>query len=439
MNHLEAGRILMGDSLAMHIIFALLGVGLPFVMLIFEYIAIRKKDNALRENVKLWSYVAAVLVITGVLSGTVIALQMFLIWPGILNYGGKAISPAFMLEGYAFIIEAVFLTFYVKTWDTLRGFKHWLIGVPVLLGATLSAFLITAVDAWMNHPTGFTLVDGKVTDPHPWQAIFSTTSLIESGHSILSYYLTASLIMVGIYAWVLLRGKKPKAGDAKTAQLIIRQLVAVSFCLLLLIAVFGDLSGKYLAKHEPAKLAALELTTTTQTNAPLILGGSALADGTAQGGVRIPGALSFLVGGTTSTQVQGLDQTPPSLWPPFVIHTLFDIKLLLIAALTLVPLGFFAALKFAKKMAFGKPMLFALVVLPFVSLASVELGWMITELGRQPYAVYGHVLTADAYTRSAGVIGLAWLFPTVFVLLIILTIIAVKLTVKRYQPSTRRK
>ncbi|HEY5667818.1 MAG TPA: cytochrome ubiquinol oxidase subunit I, partial [Candidatus Saccharimonadales bacterium] len=136
MEHLNAGRVLMADSLGFHIIFALLGVGLPLCMLFVEWLAIRRKSNPMRESARLWSYVVSVLVIGGVLSGSVVALQMFLIWPGILQFGGHAIGFAFMLEGYMFIIEAVFLALYVKTWKSIQGYKHLLLGVPVLLGAT---------------------------------------------------------------------------------------------------------------------------------------------------------------------------------------------------------------------------------------------------------------------------------------------------------------
>jgi cytochrome d ubiquinol oxidase subunit I len=436
MNHLEAGRIFMGDSLAFHIIFALLGVGLPLMISIFEFMAIRRKDNSLREATRLWSYISGVLVVTGVLSGTVVALQMFLIWPGILNYGGKAIAPAFMLEGYAFIIEAVFLAFYLKTWDKLKGYAHWVLSLPIVFGAGASAFLITAVDAWMNHPTGFTVLDGKVTDPHPWQAIFNMTSYLESTHSILGYYLTATLVIMGAYAVVLLRKKKAKPADVKTAKFIMQRTAIMAVCFLAAIAVYGDLSGKYLATYEPTKLAAIELRDTTTTNAPLIIGGTPQNDGSAKGGVAVPGLLSFVVGNNTSTTVQGLDATPQNEWPPLVIHTLFDFKLLLIALLLVIPVTFLYGLYRAKKFAFSKGMLVTTTTLPFISLAVIELGWMVTELGRQPYSVYGYQLTSEVYTKSQGVLALAWLFPVAYVVLLVVTLAAIKITINNFKPAT---
>lgn len=155
MDHVNAGRVLMGDSLGFHIIFVMLGIALPLFTLFIEYWAIRRKSAELMKTAKLWSYIASVLVVTGVISGTVVALQMFFVWPGILQFGGKVIGVGFMLEGYAFLIEAIALAFYVATWNKIKGYKHIFIGAFIPLGAALSGVLITAVNAWMNHPTGF--------------------------------------------------------------------------------------------------------------------------------------------------------------------------------------------------------------------------------------------------------------------------------------------
>lgn len=439
MEQLEAGRVLMGDSLGFHIIFALLGVGLPLAVSIFEFIAIHRKDSALRENVKLWSYIIAVLAVVGVLSGTIVAMQMFLIWPGVLEFGGKTIAPAFMLEGYAFIFEAVFLAFYLATWDRLKDYKHWIITIPIILGATATAFLITSVSAFMNNPTGFAMVDGQMTNSQPWQAIFSQTSLIKSGHSILTYYLTSMLVIAGIYAWVLFRGKKLKVGTPKLAKFIVKRAVLISLVLLIGVAIMGDVSGKYLAKYEPTKLAAMELQYKTTANAPLTLGGSMQNDGSVKGGIQIPGALSFLAGNSTSTVVQGLDQTTKDKWPPLVVHTLFDIKLVLIGLLTAILLVFLYGYYRSKRFVFQKRMLGWIVALPIISLATVELGWIITEIGRQPYAVYGYLLTSEAFTTDRGVVALAWIYPTAFVFLFILTAIAIRMTIRRYKSVAKEK
>lgn len=441
MEHIEAGRILMGDSLGFHIIFALLGVGLPVCFSLMEFLSIRRGDKALREHARLWSFVASLLVITGVISGIVVALQMFLIWPGVMDFGGSAIGIGFSLEGYAFLFEAIFLAYYMKTWDKLKGYAHWVLSIPIVVGATLSAYLITAVDAWMNHPSGFDYVNGQVVNPRPAEAIFNQTALLQGTHSIISYYLTAALVVVAAYAWMTWRGKRPVAGTATTTRYIMRTFVLLATGLLVAVAVLGDLSSKYLAKHEPTKFAAMELIHDTQSNAPLVIGGNLDKDHTVQGGIEIPGALSVLTDWSSDTVVKGLDQTPKHLWPPLVIHTLFGIKMLLVVVLAGIAITGAWVLRKRSQAAQRIPraLLAGLVAAPVVSIVVLELGWMMTELGRQPFAVYGYLLTKDAMTSNAGVYQLGWIFPAAFLVLLVATIFSLRVLLKHYTPSTGRR
>src|SRR3989344_7342631 len=208
MDHsVNAARALMADSLGFHIIFAMLGVGLPLVISLVELWSIRRKDERLREAARRLSMVSIILVIAGVVSGTIIAIQMSLMWSGLVDFGGPVIGLPFMLEGYAFLLEAIFLAVYVTTWKKLSGSKHWLLGLPVIAGAFLSAFFITSVNSWMQQPTGFRLEDGKITDPHIFEAIFTKTTLFMTSHSILGYYAATFLLVLGGYA---LYAKKKK-------------------------------------------------------------------------------------------------------------------------------------------------------------------------------------------------------------------------------------
>ena len=414
MDQLMAGRVLMGDSLGFHIIFALLGVGLPVVVAILEFMALRRGDSELRKSAKFWSYVSGILVITGVLSGTVVALQMFLVWPGILQFGGKAIALAFAWEGYAFILEAIFLGFYLKTWDKLKGWAHWALLWPVIIGASLSGFLITSVDAWMNHPSGIAVANGQVISADPVGAIFTQTTYLQASHSILSYYLTAILLAAAVFAWRLLRGTATGKAAA-AARLAAGRLGVIALVLLGGIVVLGDLSAKYLATNEPVKLAAIEQLATSAAHAPFRFGEW-----------EVPGLLSWLVGGSTGTFVRGLDAVPSDQLPPLYIHTLFDIKLILIVLLSCAVVGF-AGLYLAKShRAFTKPWLWLVVAAPLVSVSVIELGWMVTEIGRQPYAVMGYVTTSEAITTSPGVLALGWLFPAAYVVLAAVTTYAIR-------------
>lgn len=437
MEHLQAARVLMGDSLGFHIVFALLGIGLAVCMSLLEFIALRRKDPALRENARLLSYVATVLVVTGVISGTVIALQMFLIWPGVLQFGGSVIGLGFTLEGYMFILEAVFLAYYVASWNRIKGYAHWLLSIPVIIGSTGSAFFITAVNAFMNNPVGFNYINGKVTNPQPAEALFSLTSFSQFFHSVSGYYLTAALVVTAAYAWVLLRKKTLKVGTPKTAKTIVQLFALLSALLVVVTALIGHISAQYVAQYEPTKLAAIELQKETQSNAPLLIGGTANPDGSATGGIEIPGGLSILIGGTTDTVVKGLEETPQELWPPLILHSLFTIKMAFVGIIGTILAYFVYRTIRHRKRDYPSTLLRLLIIAPFLSVAVIELGWMLTELGRQPYAVYGYVLTKDAVTTHSEVWALAWLFPVVFILLLILTIWAIRLTISRFTPQKK--
>ncbi|HMT18692.1 MAG TPA: cytochrome ubiquinol oxidase subunit I [Candidatus Saccharibacteria bacterium] len=434
MEHVNAGRALMGDSLGFHILFVMFGIALPLLTLIMEYWSIKRKSESLRKVAKLWSYIATVLVVTGVISGTVVALQMFFVWPGILEFGGEAVGVGFMWEGYAFLLEAIFLAYYVSTWDKIKGFKHLLIGIPIPLGALLSGIIITSVNAWMNHPTGFEYVNGQLINPQPLKALFNETSFLEVTHSMFAYYGVVAMLMAGAYAWVGLKNKKALN---ETVKFIIVRMSIIALICMGIVGFLGDRSAKYLAREEPTKLAAIELLTETQSNAPLRFGGRIDESGEEVGGIVIPDALSILGKGDPNAVIEGLDKTPKTLWPPLIIHTLFDIKMFIVALLLLIPSLFIFLYYRSPKKAFSKPMLISLTTIGLLGVVAIELGWMLTELGRQPWAVYGYVLTKDAFTTSPGVQQLGYLFPAVFVLLFIATYFGLKKTIERFNKKNK--
>lgn len=427
---LTAARVLMGDSLGFHIIFVLLGLTLPVLVVWFEFMAIRRKDEKLRNVAKFWSKIMALLVVTGVLSGTVIALQMSLVWPGILKFGGEVIGLPFMLETYFFLIEAVFLALYMFTWDNKRvsAWLHWFFGVMVVIGSTGSAYVITSVNGWMNLPTGFDIVNGKFENIDVLAAMFSTPALVTFFHSMPGYYVAAGLLIVGLYALRLfLARKKDLASPKHTLDYFIIQKVMIFVAVALVFsAVTADITGKYLAKHEPEKLAALELNYETRTNAPLLIGG--VSDG--NGGVVgphfvIPSALSLLACNSPGCAVEGLEKTPKELQPPLYIHTFFDIKMTMITILAVViPLYFVVRWK-KPELLKNRAMLISFVAISWFGLAIVELGWMMTEIGRQPWAVRGYVTTSEALTKTHDITTFGYLFPAAYVVLFAVTIMGV--------------
>lgn len=438
MEHLNATRALMADSLAFHIVFVMFGIGLPVVFSLLEYLGIKNKKPKLIESARLISYVATVLVVTGVVSGTIIAIQMSLMWPKLPEFASDMIGLPFMFEGYAFILEALFLGYYMYTWDKLKGYRHWVLSLPVILGAFLSAFFITSVSSFMNNPQGFDYVNGQIVNAQPWAGIFTPTTFFMVGHSVLGYFLAIFLTVAAAYGWYLVY-KRPSASDANNAKYIVSRFVMISFGLVLLIGVIGHFQTQYLAKTQPRKFAAIELVPQTTTNAPYIIGGELSADGsTVEGGIRIPGGLSVLVGNSTSTSVKGLNEFAKSDWPMLVVNKLFELKMLFVGLLIAVPLVFMALYRYKPKYAYKKPVLFGLLVAAFFAFVVVELGWMVTEFGRQPFVVNGYLRTEDAFVSNPGIIQWGYIFPTLYVLLFIVTVIGVRFVLKQYSPSNKK-
>lgn len=438
---LKAARVFMGDSLGFHILFVLLGLTLPILVVWFEWLALRKNDAKLLALAHKWSKIMGVLVITGVISGTIIALQMSLVWPGILKFGGDVIGLPFMFETYAFLIEAVFLALYLSTWNNKKVPRkaHLMFGGFVILGSTLSAYAITSVNAWMNLPTGFTIVQGKFENVDVFKAMFSQTAIIEFAHSMLAYYLAASLFIAGLYGYKIIKSRKKDRLSSKHSLdwfVVHKMMLVVAGCILALV-VTGDITGKYLAKHEPEKLAAIELVNETSTNVPFIYGGVANEDGTISGPyIKIPNALSLLVGGKTNTMVTGLNETPKEQRPPAYIHILFDIKMTLLGVMSAVVVIYLAIKKWRSNWLSKNWLLFTITVTGLIGMILVELGWMITEIGRQPWAVRGYVTTEQAITKTHDITSFGYIFPLTYVLLFVVTIAAVRRIVS--QPDVER-
>jgi len=429
----DAARALMADSLGFHIIFALLGVGLPLVILLIEQLGLRRKDPLILEHAKRLSYATVILVVAGVASGTIISIQMSLMWGKLIEFGGPIMGLAFGWEGYAFMLEAVFLAFYVSTWGKVKGWKHWLLGVPVAIGSFGSAFAITLGNAWMQNPGVLNVVDGVVQTDNPLGALLSKTAFFMVSHSVAGYYLATVLCVLGIYAFYTLKFK-PSGKDQQAVRQIMFRLSATAVFFVAVTALLGHFQTQYLAESQPRKFAALELNEETRTNAPYIIGGHWKEDGTVEGGIRIPNMLSILAGDSSTTEVKGLQDFPKDTWPRLFVNILFESKLLLVAIISSVSI-LFTALHYKKlkekyrAWRYKKPLLIALLPLGPLTIVIVELGWMVAEFGRQPFVVNGYLRTDQAFSGQIGSWG--YIFPILFVILFIVTTVALWLLFKK--------
>lgn len=428
-----ATRLLIGDSLGFHIFFVMIGIGLPLLITIFEFLALKRGDKQLLEQVRKWTTAAAVFVVAGLMSGTLIAVQLALLWPQFMAFVSKVIGPAFMFEGYFFLIEAVFLSWYVLSWGRIKGFKHWLIGFGTIVGTIGSAVVITLVNAWMNQPVGFKLVDGQPVDVSIPTALFTSTGYVTVFHSILSYLTTVTLVMAGLYAIGYMRKSTTKKELFRYLGI---RLALIGLVFGGLTAVFGDMTAKNLMVQNPQKLAAYELQLKTEGSAPYRIGGTYNeSTNTVDGAIEIPYVFSFLGTGSPTGTVQGLDKTPKNEWPPLVTHLLFDIKMGTAILALVIPLALLLVNLKSLKDKFKKLRVFLWRLLPIAGISAfvtVELGWIMAELGRQPYIIKGIMLTKDSYSEDPSVITFGYMFPVAFVLLLIATFVALPIALKHF-------
>ncbi len=438
---LNAARVFMGDSLGFHIIFVAFGLTLPILVSWLEWTGIIKNRPELINTAKFWSKIMALLVVAGVISGTIIALQMTLVWPGILKFGGEVIGLPFMFETYAFLIEAVFLALYMATWNNkkVKPKLHAVFGLFVILGSTLSAYAITSINGWMNLPTGFEVVDGKLVNISVVEAMFSRTAIVEFIHSMPAYYFSVTLTIAGLYAFKILRTRKKDRlkKDHALDWYLVKRLMYLALGLLVVLVITADISAKYIAKYEPVKLAAIEVVKETTTNAPYLVGGFVTADGRILAPyAEVPGLLSLLAGNSFDTKVIGLNEFPLNERPPLYVHNIFVVKLFLVGVVTAIVLSFVIIARFFKKKLSSSLLLFSVCISGLIAFTLVELGWMITEIGRQPWAVRGYLKTSEAVTQTNDITTFGYLFPLAYVVLFIVTILAV---IKIVQHENKKK
>lgn len=425
MDVVSAARGLIADTLAFHLFFVLFGVGLPVFIAGLEGYSVYKKNKKAREIARSWSRALVILFIAGAVSGTIVSLQFNLIWPTFTSFAGKVVGVSFALEGFAFLIEALFLSIYVLSWDKFKPLWHWLIGCVVALSALASAFFITTVNAWMNTPTGFKVdAAGNPYDINTRQAVFSPAAFTEITHSILAYLFAVGLALLAVYSWMLWR-RKTNSQEKLLIKRLMLILASVTLVLGLLVGAAGDRAGKFDAKYEPYKLAAAEGLKETQRNAPLLIGGYVQGD-EVKGAIKLPGFLSFLATGSFSGEVQGLNETKPEDRPPVTVHYFFDAMV----GIGIAAIGFLAVYLFGRWRKSGwahkRIVLILFVVFGFLGIFAAEFGWMVTEFGRQPYVIRGVMRVSEASTHSNSVIRFGELFPILYVVLFVLTIIGLR-------------
>ncbi len=410
MNDLLAARSQMAMSLAFHIIFAAIGIAMPLLMIIAEWKWLRSKDEIYLTLAQRWAKGAAILFAVGAVSGTVLSFELGLLWPGFMGYAGSIIGMPFSLEGFAFFTEAIFLGIYLYGWKRVPPRAHLFAGAMVAISGALSGIFVVIANAWMNAPTGFRLVDGKPVDIDPIAAMLNPAAFSQTLHMTLAAYAATGFAVAGIHAFMLRRDAHNRFHRAALAiALLVGGVSAI------LQPLSGDSLAKSVARTQPVKLAAFEGHYQTEQGAPIRIGG-----------VEIPYLLSILAYGDPNAVVKGLNEFPATDRPPVaIVHLAFQIMVASGVAMMLVAL--WAVWRYLRgrrnqKWLESKWFLRLLIIAAPLGFIAIETGWVVTEVGRQPWIINGVMRTSEAVTPMPGLIVPFLTFTALYIFLAAITV-----------------
>jgi cytochrome d ubiquinol oxidase subunit I len=404
MEDLLAARSQMAMSLAFHIIFAAIGIAMPLLMIIAEWKWLRSKDDVYLTLAKRWAKGTAILFAVGAVSGTVLSFELGLLWPGFMGYAGSIIGMPFSLEGFAFFTEAIFLGIYLYGWTRVPPRAHLFAGVMVAVSGALSGIFVVIANAWMNAPTGFRLVDGKPVDIDPIAAMMNPAAFSQTLHMTLAAYAATGFAVAGIHAFMLARNRESRFHRAALSiTLVVGGVSAI------LQPISGDSVAKSVARTQPVKLAAFEGQFQTEQGAGFRIGG--IPDesaGVTRYAIKIPYLLSFLAYGDPHAEVKGLNEFPADRRPPVaIVHISFQIMVGCGVAMMLVALwAAWRYLRGRRKQTWldSRWFLRMLVIAAPLGFIAIETGWVVTEVGRQPWIIYGVMRTSEAVTPMPGLV-----------------------------------
>jgi cytochrome bd ubiquinol oxidase subunit I len=398
-------RSQMAFTLGFHIILVPLGVSWAAMSLIANYRGLKHDDSDALLLAQRWSKYMAVTFAVGAVTGTVLTFEFGLLWPRFMGTWGPAFGVPFALEGLFFFTEAIFVAIYIYGWKRLKPWAHFWTGVPIVIAGIGGSVSVVAANAWMNAPSGFTLDSaGKVVDVDPLAVIFNEAMPYEAAHMVVAAYLVGGFLVSSVYAVAMLRGRNSRY--YRLGFIIPFTVAAIATPLQMAV---GDTLARWVFNNQPAKFAAIELVANTGDDVPEILLGRENANGSVSGGIKIPGLASFLSDPAdgTSTVVQGRDAFPaddqPTLAETNIVHLAWDIMIGLGTLLTLLSLWYGAAWLFRRDMPRTRWFLRIAACAGVLAVIAMEAGWVVTEVGRQPWIVYNYMRVEDAATTNSGV------------------------------------
>lgn len=437
MDDLLAARLQMAVSLGFHIVFACIGMTMPVLMAFSEWKWLRTKKQVYIDLAKAWSKGVALFFAVGAVSGTVLSFELGLLFPEFMRHAGPIIGMPFSWEGTAFFVEAIALGVFLYGWNRLNKWVHWLSGVVVGISGVMSGIFVVSANSWMNSPSGFTWEDGKAMDINPVAAMFNDAWLSQALHMTLAAFVATAFAVAGVHAFLLLKNKNNTFH--KTAVKIALAFGAVAAFLQ---PISGDFSAKDIAERQPAKLAALEGLYKTSKPADLVVGGIPNEkEERVDYAIHVPKALSFLAHGDFNAEVTGLDKFPKEERPPVLItHIAFQLMVGIGFLLAFAGLLFFVFSIWRKHILSKKWWLLFIAFLTPLGFIAVEAGWTVTEVGRQPWIIYGVMKTKDAVSTMPGLQYSFYIITSVYLLLTLILVWLMRRqieTVQTYYPSAK--
>lgn len=417
-----ASRMLTLLTLSFHIIYATIGVGIPLFIMIAQWLGIKKNDDHYILMARRWARGYVITVAVGVVTGTIISLQLALLWPNFMELAGNIIALPLFMEVFAFFFEAIFLGIYLYTGNRFKNKKtHFLLLIPVAIGAGMSAFFITTVNGFMNAPQGFDIVNGTLVNANPVLAMFNLASPTKIAHVLAASYMTAAFILAAIAAFKLIKGSKHTYHKKA-----LHMTMKIGLIFAVAVALIGDFSGKYLAEYQPEKLAAAEWHFETGEGAPLLLYGVLDENQEPKYAIKLPYVLSILAFGSPSSEVIGLDEFPAEEQPPLAVHYYFDTMITI--GMVMIAISFLYWLGSRMRYTFVESNWFRwLIVLGGpLSMLAIESGWWLAEFGRQPWIMRGIMTVSEAATTSDYVGLMFVLFALLYLILGIGTIVILR-------------
>jgi cytochrome d ubiquinol oxidase subunit I len=398
MENLDYARLQMAFTLGFHIIFACIGMVMPFFMVVAHHKWLKTRNPVYKRLSMAWLKGVAIFFVTGAVSGTALSFELGMLWPEFMKHAGPIIGMPFSLEGAAFFVEAIALGFYLYGWKKLPEKFHWFTGVIIGISGVASGILVVSANGWMNAPSGFDYINGEFTNIDPVAALLNPAWFTQALHMTLAAFVATSFGVAGIHAFQIFRKRNVELHTKAFKIAIIFGAVAA-----FLQPISGDLSAKDVAERQPVKLAAMEAHYETEKGAPLYIGGIVDEENrTVTNKIEIPKALSFLAFGDFDAEVKGLNDFPDDELPPVaIVHYAFQIMVGIGTLLMFAGLIYFISLK-KKKWLNNKYYWLLFIVVAPLGFVAIEAGWVVTEVGRQPWIIHQIMRTEDAVTPMPG-------------------------------------